>query len=78
MALGSTKLLTEINTRCLLRGKGRPTHKANTLTAICGPAAYKMWALQPYGLPRPITGLTSLFFLTSIFHHVLQLHLSPD
>jgi hypothetical protein len=37
MALGSTQPLTEIGTRNLAGGKGRPTRKADSLTAICEP-----------------------------------------
>jgi hypothetical protein len=37
MALGSTQPLTEMSTRDLPRGKGRPTRKADNLTAICEP-----------------------------------------
>jgi hypothetical protein len=36
MALGSTQLLTEMSTRNLPAGKGRPVRKAY-LTAICEP-----------------------------------------
>jgi hypothetical protein len=37
MALGSTQPLTEMSTKNLLGGKGRPAHKADNLTAICEP-----------------------------------------
>jgi hypothetical protein len=37
MVLGSTQLLTEMRTRNLLGGKGRPARKAYKLTAICEP-----------------------------------------
>jgi hypothetical protein len=37
MALGSTQPLTEMSTRDLPRGKGRPARKAENLTAICEP-----------------------------------------
>jgi hypothetical protein len=37
MALGSTKLLTEMSIRDLPGGKGRPERKADSLTAICEP-----------------------------------------
>jgi hypothetical protein len=43
MALGSTQPLTEMSTRNLPGGKGRPTLKADYLTAICEPSVYKMW-----------------------------------
>jgi hypothetical protein len=35
MALGSTQPLTEMSTRNLYGGKGRPARKADNLTAIC-------------------------------------------
>jgi hypothetical protein len=37
MALGSTKSLTEMSTRNLPGGKGRPARKADNITAICEP-----------------------------------------
>jgi hypothetical protein len=37
MALGSTQPLTEMSTRNLAGGKGRPARKADNLTAICEP-----------------------------------------
>jgi hypothetical protein len=37
MALESTQPLTEMNTRNLLGGKGRPARKADNLTAIYKP-----------------------------------------
>jgi hypothetical protein len=37
MALGLTQPLTEMNTRNIPRGKGRPAHKADNLTAIGEP-----------------------------------------
>jgi hypothetical protein len=37
MALGSTQAVTEMNTRNLPGGKGRPASKADNLTAICKP-----------------------------------------
>jgi hypothetical protein len=37
MALGSTQPLTEMSTRNVPEGKGRPAHKADNLTAICEP-----------------------------------------
>jgi hypothetical protein len=37
MALGSTQLLTEMNTRNLPGGKGLPARRAHNLTAICEP-----------------------------------------
>jgi hypothetical protein len=37
MDLGSTQSLTEMSTRYLPGGKGRPVRKADNLTAICEP-----------------------------------------
>jgi hypothetical protein len=37
MALGSTQPLTEMSTRNLPGGKGRPARKADNLTAVCEP-----------------------------------------
>jgi hypothetical protein len=43
MALGSTQPLTEISTRNLAGGKGRPARGADNLTTICEPIVQKMW-----------------------------------
>jgi hypothetical protein len=37
VALGSTQPLTEMSTRNIPGGKGRPTRKADNLIAICEP-----------------------------------------
>jgi hypothetical protein len=37
MALGSTKPLTDMSTRNIPEGKGRPAREADNLTAICEP-----------------------------------------
>jgi hypothetical protein len=41
MALGSTQPLTEMSTRNLPGGKGRPACKADNLTAIRVPIVYR-------------------------------------
>jgi hypothetical protein len=51
VALGSTQPLTEMGTRNLPGGKGRPARKADNLTVIYGPIVYKMWE------PRLLTTL---------------------
>jgi hypothetical protein len=51
MTLGSTQPLTEMSTRNIPGGKGRPARKADNLTAICVPIVYKMWE------PRRLTNL---------------------
>jgi hypothetical protein len=43
MAMESTQPVTEISTRNLYEGKGRPARKADNLTAICEPVVWKMW-----------------------------------
>jgi hypothetical protein len=48
MVLISTQPLTEISTRNLPRVKGRPSRKADNLTAICEPIVWK--AYQPRSL----------------------------
>jgi hypothetical protein len=48
---GRLILLTEMSTRNLPGGKGRPVCKADNLTAICEPLVYKMWQ------PRYLTTL---------------------
>jgi hypothetical protein len=37
MALGSTQPLTEMSTRNLTRGKGRPARRADNINEICEP-----------------------------------------
>jgi hypothetical protein len=51
MALGSTQPLTEMSTRNLPGGKGRPARKADNLALICEPFVDKMWK------PRHVTTL---------------------
>jgi hypothetical protein len=46
MGVGSTQPLTEMSTRNIPGGEGRPALKADNLTAICEPIFYKMWELQ--------------------------------
>jgi hypothetical protein len=56
MALGLTQPLTEMSTRNLPGGKGRPARKAHNLTAICEPIIYKM------SEPRRLTNLWASTF----------------
>jgi hypothetical protein len=41
-----TQPVTEMSTRNLPGGKGRPAGKDDNLTAICEPIIYKMWELR--------------------------------
>jgi hypothetical protein len=51
MALGSTQPLTQMSTRNVPVGKGRPGRKADNLIDMCEPIVYKMWE------PRRLTSL---------------------
>jgi hypothetical protein len=64
MALGSTQPLTEMSTRNLRGGKGRPARKADNLTAICEPIVLKqMWE------PRR---LTTMLYASFTFYLYLK------
>jgi hypothetical protein len=51
MVLETTQPLTQMSTRNLTGGKGRPASKADNLTTICEPIVLKMW------MPRHLTTL---------------------
>jgi hypothetical protein len=71
MALGSTLSLTEMSTRNLPGGKGRPARKPDNLTAKSEQTVYKMWE------PRRLTTLwasTACYRGTFIFLPLSFIH----
>jgi hypothetical protein len=72
MALGSTQPLTEMSTRNIIGGKGRPALRAD-LTAIYEPIVQKMWG------PRPLTTLwaSTASYRDTFTYFTYFYHLNP-
>jgi hypothetical protein len=78
MVMGSTQPLTEMSTRNLPGGKGRPERKSDSLTAIFERLSRKCGILdvsQPYGPALHATG-TALPFLPFYLSKYVQLSFS--
>jgi hypothetical protein len=67
MALGSIQPLTEMSTRNILGGNGRPARRADSLTAIYEPIVYKMWE------PQHLTTLWAYVAGTALLYLLLTL-----
>jgi hypothetical protein len=61
MVLGSTKPVTEMSTRNLPWGKGRPAREADN-----SPPSGSLDISQPYGPSWPVTGIALPFYLYKI------------
>jgi hypothetical protein len=78
MALGSTRPLTEMSTRNLSEGKGRPGRKTDNRTSIC--ESSKCGSLdvsQTYGPLRPVAGI-ALPFTCNVLKELLEKALSES
>jgi hypothetical protein len=68
MAMGSTQPPTEMSTRSLPGGKGRPSPRTDNLTAICEPIVYikcgNLDVSQLYKLSRLVRGIALPSFLS--------------
>jgi hypothetical protein len=76
MVLESTRPLTEMSTRNLPRGKGRPVRKTKKFTAICVPTVLAPTSHNPMG----IRGLLSDFinnFIILILNYNPKFPLAP-
>jgi hypothetical protein len=78
MALGSTQPVTEMSTRNLSGGKGRPSLRADNLTVVCEPIVYRkcgsLDVSESYrpSLPVRSIALAPLFLLESYDWTALQ------
>jgi hypothetical protein len=66
MALVLTQPLTEMSTKNIPGGKGRPARDADNLTTICEPIVYKMWEPRRLTTLWASTALQGQFYLYNI------------
>jgi hypothetical protein len=76
-ALGSTQLLTQMNTKNIPESKGLPACKTNNLSAICEPTVLKMCEPQCFKTSWATTAHYrdnfTLFFST-VMQHLLRMY----
>jgi hypothetical protein len=76
MALGSTQPLTEMSTRNIPGGEGRPARKAHNITAICVPIIYKnvgaSTSHSPMGLHGPLPRYPYLSLSLYLIHNLAK------
>jgi hypothetical protein len=75
---GWTQPLTEMSTRNLPGGKGRPARKADNFTTICEPIIQRkcgsLDVSQPYESSRPVTGIAFISALSLTLYSYDELH----
>jgi hypothetical protein len=72
MALESTQPLTEMSTRNLPGGKGKPARKADNLTAICESIVWKMWDPRRHTTLWAFTACYGDSFILLLYLHLIE------
>jgi hypothetical protein len=75
MALGSTQPLTEMSTRNIPWGEGRPAREDDNLTAFSEPTVYKnvgaSTSHSPMGLHGPLQGYLYRPYLINVYAYLM-------